>query len=313
MPAPDPSTVRHPGPWRHLDVHANGIRLHAVETGPQSPDAPLVVLLHGFADYWYSWRRQLVDLGAAGYRTVAVDLRGYGDSDKPPRGYDGWTLAGDIAALVRALGHNTATLIGHGDGGHICWATAQLHPARVAAIATVSAPHPLGLCQATIRNRAQRAALGGPLLRDQQPRSAERRLTDDDGRGAELLLRARSGPAWLRTSDFAESATHARSAIQILGVAHCGLEYHRWAFRSQFRHDGRRFRAAMDGPVRIPVLQIRGELDPYVLAPTYERCTQWAPQRRLTTLPVGHYAHQEAPTETTAALLGFLAERQAQL
>ncbi|WP_024795063.1 alpha/beta fold hydrolase [Tomitella biformata] len=306
MPTPDPSSVRHPGPWRHLDVHANGIRLHAVEAGPDSPDAPLVVLLHGFADYWYSWRRQLVALGAAGYRTVAVDLRGYGDSDKPPRGYDGWTLAGDIAALVRALGHDTATLIGHADGGLVCWATAQLHPNRVAAIATVSAPHPLGLRQAVLRNRAQRAAFAGPLLRDQQPRVAERRLTDDDGFGAELLLRARSGPAWLGGPDFAESAAHARSAIQVLGVAHCGLEYHRWAFRSQFRPDGRRFRAAMGGRVRVPVLQITGQQDPYVLAATYRRCTRWAPHRTLTTLPVGHFAHQEAPAETTAALLGFL-------
>ena len=313
MPQPDPSSVRHAGPWRHLDVHANGIRLHAVEAGPDAPDAPLVVLLHGFADYWYSWRRQLVALGDAGYRTVAVDLRGYGDSDKPPRGYDGWTLAGDIAALVRALGHNTATLVGHADGGFICWATAQLHPNRVAAIATVSAPHPLGLRAATIRNSAQRTALLSSLLRDQQPRVAERRLTEDDGLGAELLLRARSGPAWLRESDFDESAAHARSAIQILGAAHCGLEYHRWAFRSQFRPDGRRFREAIGGVVAVPVLQIRGEQDPHVLASTYKRCTRWAPHRRLKTLPVGHFPHQEAPGETTAALLDFLAELRVQL
>lgn len=291
-------------------MHANGIRLHAVEAGPQSPDAPLVVLLHGFADYWYSWRRQLVELGAAGYRTVAVDLRGYGDSDKPPRGYDGWTLAGDIAALVRALGHETATLIGHSDGGLVCWATAQLHPGRVAAIATVSAPHPLGLRQATLRSRQQRRALAAPLLRDQVPRMAERRLTANDGLGAETLLRARSGPAWPGTPDFAESAAHARSAIQILGVAHCGLEYHRWAFRSQFRPDGRRFRAAMAGRVEVPVLQIGGAQDPYVLPATYRRCAQWAPQRRLVTLPAGHFAHQEAPAETTAALLAFLSESQ---
>lgn len=310
MPEPDPSSVRHPGPWRHLDVHANGIRLHAVETGPDSPNAPLVVLLHGFADYWFSWRRQLVELGAAGYRTVAVDLRGYGDSDKPPRGYDGWTLAGDIAALVLALGHDTATLIGHGDGGFICWATAKLHPNRVSSIATVSAPHPLGLRRAILRDRAQRTAAASSLFGDQLPRLAERRLTDNDGLGAELLLRARAGPRWPRAADFAESAAHARSAIRILGVAHCALEYHRWAVRSQFRPDGRRFRAAMDGTVAMPVLQINGEHDPYILASTYQFCTRWAPQRRLITLNAGHFAHQEAPMETTAALLSFLAEHQ---
>ena len=66
--------------------------------------APLVVLLHGFPEFWWTWRRQLPALADAGFRAVAVDLRGYGDSDKPPRGYDLWTLAGDVAGLIRALG-----------------------------------------------------------------------------------------------------------------------------------------------------------------------------------------------------------------
>ena len=68
------------------------------------PRAPLVVLLHGFPEFWWTWRRQLPALADAGFRAVAVDLRGYGDSDKPPRGYDLWTLAGDVAGLIRALG-----------------------------------------------------------------------------------------------------------------------------------------------------------------------------------------------------------------
>ena len=68
-------------------------------------------------------------------RVVAVDLRGYGGSEKPPRGYDGWTLAGDTAGLIRALGHSSATLIGHADGGLACWTTAVLHSRLVCAIA----------------------------------------------------------------------------------------------------------------------------------------------------------------------------------
>jgi pimeloyl-ACP methyl ester carboxylesterase len=128
---PDPSSVRFDGPWTHRDVHANGIRFHVVEATPDRPDAPLVVLLHGFADFWWSWRHQLTALTELGYHTVAVDLRGYGDSDKPPRGYDGWTLAGDIAGLIRALGYSDATLVGHADGGLVCWATAVLHPRQI--------------------------------------------------------------------------------------------------------------------------------------------------------------------------------------
>ena len=121
MNQPDPSTVRYPGQWIHRDIHANGIRFHVVEVGEHAPDAPLVVLLHGFADFWYSWRHQLAALARSGVRAIAVDLRGYGDSDKPPRGYDGWTLAGDIVGLVRALGYPHATFVGHADGGRARW------------------------------------------------------------------------------------------------------------------------------------------------------------------------------------------------
>ena len=86
MSAPDPSVVRFEGPWTHFDVRANGLRFHAVEASPRLPaDAPLVLMLHGFGEFWWSWRHQLTLLTEAGYRAVAVDLRGYGDSDKPPR------------------------------------------------------------------------------------------------------------------------------------------------------------------------------------------------------------------------------------
>ena len=104
MAQPDPSVTRIAGPWRHHDVHANGIRFQCVEApsdaGDDTPPTtrPLVILLHGFASFWWSWRHQLA--GLSGARVVAVDLRGYGGSDKPPRGYDGWTLAGDTAGLT---------------------------------------------------------------------------------------------------------------------------------------------------------------------------------------------------------------------
>ncbi|EUA78676.1 alpha/beta hydrolase fold family protein [Mycobacterium xenopi 4042] len=120
---------------------------------------PLVILLHGFASFWWSWRHQL--RGLTGGRVVAVDLRGYGGSDKPPRGYDGWTLAGDTAGLIRALGHSSATLVGHADGGLVCWATSVLHPRLVRAIAMVSSPHPAALRRSALTRRDQ----AGPCCR----------------------------------------------------------------------------------------------------------------------------------------------------
>ena len=112
---------RHPIPRRRSRVRPG--------TWAARHGAAASILLHGFGSFWWSWRHQL--RGLTGARVVAVDLRGYGGSDKPPRGYDGWTLAGDTAGLIRALGHSSATLIGHAEGGLACWATALLHARRV--------------------------------------------------------------------------------------------------------------------------------------------------------------------------------------
>ncbi|HVV23603.1 MAG TPA: alpha/beta hydrolase, partial [Pseudonocardiaceae bacterium] len=151
-PAPDPSTVRIPGPWAHRDVSANGIRIHIATLG----DGPLVLLLHGFPEFWWAWRHQLTALADAGYRAVAMDLRGYGDSDKPPRGYDGWTLAGDVAGLIKALGETRAHLVGHAWGGMIAWTVAALHPRLVRSVTAVAAPHPLALRTAVRRSVLRR-------------------------------------------------------------------------------------------------------------------------------------------------------------
>ncbi|MFD0361886.1 alpha/beta fold hydrolase [Nocardia sp. GCM10030253] len=305
---PDPSSVRFDGPWTHRDVHANGIRFHVVEADPDRADAPLVVLLHGFADFWWSWRHQLTGLTELGYRAVAVDLRGYGDSDKPPRGYDGWTLAGDVAGLIRALGYTEATLVGHAEGGLVCWTTAVLHPRLVRSIALVSSPHPAALKSAVLRDGRQRKAWLPNFLRYQLPRYPEGLLTSRDGFEVERLLRQRVSGSWSSTAEFVDTARRMRSAVQIPGVAHCALEYQRWAFRSQWRPDGRRFMATMREPIDIPVLALRGELDNYLLSGAVQRGQQWSPQRRLVTIPsAGHFAHQENPYAVTAELAKLLA------
>ncbi|MEV0029472.1 alpha/beta hydrolase [Nocardia sp. NPDC050793] len=304
---PDPSSVRYDGPWTHRDVHANGIRFHIVEAEPERTEAPLVVLLHGFADFWWSWRHQLTGLTELGFRAVAVDLRGYGDSDKPPRGYDGWTLAGDIAGLIRALGHTEAALVGHAEGGLVCWATAVLHPRLVRAIALVGSPHPAALKKAVLRDSRQRRAWLPNFLRYQLPRYPEHRLTTGDGYEVERLLRQRVTESWSGSAEFVDAARRMRSAIQIPGAAHCALEYQRWAFRSQWRPDGRRFMATVRVPIGIPVLALRGEFDDYLLPSTIRGGEQWSPRRRLVTVPsAGHFAHQENPDVVTAELAKFL-------
>lgn len=314
QPRPHPSVVRIGGPWRHLQVHANGIRFHVVdaESDTAPSDRPLVILLHGFGSFWWSWRHQLRAAGSGlltGARVVAVDLRGYGDTDKPPRGYDGWTLAGDTAGLVRALGHSSATLVGHADGGLVCWATALLHPRAVDAVALVSSPHPVALRASVLADPAQRRALLPWLLRYQLPSWPERRLTRHNAAQLERVIRARAGATWPGTEDFAQTARHLRQAIQIPGAAHSTLEYQRWAVRSQLRGEGRRFMQSMRRPLRVPLLHVRGAEDPYVLADPVRRTLPYAPGGSYQTVSgAGHFAHEEAPDAVNAALAQLLAE-----
>ncbi|MBX8687741.1 alpha/beta fold hydrolase [Mycobacterium sp. 20091114027_K0903767] len=309
MPPPDPSICRIDGPWRHLQVHANGIRFHVVEGECESsqPDRPLVILLHGFGSFWWSWRHQLTAL--TGARVVAVDLRGYGDSDKPPRGYDGWTLAGDTAGLVRALGHKTATLVGHADGGLVCWATAVLHPRVVNAIALVSSPHPVALRTSTLTRRDQGRALLPSMLRYQVPAWPEHALTRHDGAELERLVRSRAGAKWQTSQDFSDTMGHLRQAIQIPGAAHCALEYQRWAVRSQLRSEGLRFMRSMKRPISVPVLHMRGDEDPYVLTDPVHRTQRYAPHGRYVSITgAGHFGHEEQPEAVNEQLGRFLAQ-----
>lgn len=118
--------TRFDGLWTHRDVAANGARFHVAETG----EGPLVLFLHGFPEFWWAWRHQLPAVASAGYRAAAMDLRGYGGSDKTPRGYDPTTLAGDVAGVIRTLGVRSAVLVGQGWGGYVGWAVASTQSGR---------------------------------------------------------------------------------------------------------------------------------------------------------------------------------------
>jgi len=121
------------------------IRLHYVEAG----QGPLIVLLHGFPEFWYAWRQQIEPLAAAGFRVVAPDTRGYNLSSKPDgvAAYDSVLLAADIAGLIGKLGAQTANLVGHDWGGTIAWAMAMNHPEVVDRLAILNAAHPRKLSQ----------------------------------------------------------------------------------------------------------------------------------------------------------------------
>jgi len=116
----------------------NGIRVRAAVEG----EGPLVILVHGFPELWYSWRHQIRALAGAGFRVVAPDVRGYGGSDKPVpiEAYDMIEMTSDIVGLIDALGEQQAILVGHDWGAPMVWNTAFLYPERVSAVAGLSVP-----------------------------------------------------------------------------------------------------------------------------------------------------------------------------
>ena len=122
----------------HTTVATNGINMHIASIGT----GPVILFLHGFPDLWYSWRNQLLSLSSLGYRCIAPDLRGYGDTDAPPSSatYSGIHIAGDLVGLLDHLGIDQVFLVGHDWGAMMAWYFCWFRPDRVKALVTLSVP-----------------------------------------------------------------------------------------------------------------------------------------------------------------------------
>jgi pimeloyl-ACP methyl ester carboxylesterase len=305
MRAVDESCVLLEGAWTHRFVSANGSRFHIVEAGT----GPLVLLLHGFPEFWGAWQQQITALAGAGFRAVAVDLRGYGASDKPPRGYDGYTMSADVVGLIRAVGERSASVVGTGYGGLVAWTTAALHPRSVDRLVVLGAAHPLRLRAGLMTDpRGQLAALR-PILAFQLPRY-EHRLTRAEAAPIGEYLTRWAGPTWVKTRDFDEYARLCRLAFQIPQAAFCSLEAFRWGIRSLLRLHGHRFRRHLRAPVVAPTLHLHGALDPVVLPSTAQGSGRYviaSYEWRL--LPgVGHFPHREAPELVSGEIIRWMKE-----
>jgi pimeloyl-ACP methyl ester carboxylesterase len=308
---PDPTgVVEIPGPWQHRYVAANGARFHVVEAARDRTDdkAPLVLLLHGFPEFWWAWRAQLPALAAAGYRAAAMDLRGYGGSDKPPRGYDPVTLAGDVSRVVKALGARRAVIVGQGWGGYVGWTAAALHPREVSGLCAVSAPHPRELLPLMLTGARSPRTAGAVahVLAMQAPFVPERRLSRAASTYVGDHLRSWSSPV----SGFpdADVVRTYHDALRLWPAAHCALEYHRWLARSRLRPDGRRYNALMDPPITVPVCVVHGADDPAVPVGLAERSGRRvaAPFEAHVLPRTGHFPHEEDTEAFNATLLHWL-------
>jgi pimeloyl-ACP methyl ester carboxylesterase len=298
--APDSSVVVIDGPWTHRVARANGIALHFAEAGT----GPLVLLLHGFPQFWWTWHRQLLDLADAGFRAVAVDLRGYGASDKPPRGYDAPNLAADMAALVTSLGESDAMVVGNDIGGLLGWTMAATHPNVVRSLAVLGSAHPLRLSAGLRHDKAQRQASSYALRTFQVPRRPEHLLAQDS-RWVRELFDAWTGPIWRGTPQYADDVERYAEAMRIHPVYYCAAEYFRWLVRSFPRKDGRRFADSLRRPIAAPVLQLHGGYDTCVLPATAQGSGQFVTgsyEWRILD-GVGHFPHNEVPDVISGELI----------
>lgn len=289
------------GAWAHRQVSANGNRFHVAEMGT----GPLVVFLHGFPDFWWTWRHQLPAFAQAGFRAVAMDLRGYGASDKPPRGYDGYTLAGDVVGVIRALGERDAILVGHDWGGALAWSVAAFHPRLVRGLAVLGSAHPLRLRSAMRTDRRQIAALRH-LFTFQLPRY-EHVITRDQAVWVKRAITSWAGPTWRSTQDFTDHIAACQQAMQITQAAFCSLEYFRWTVRSLTRRSGWRYASLLDNTVAAPVRGFHGTQDRCILLPTARGGEKFAASDyHFTELAgVGHFPHLEQVEATNVELVAW--------
>jgi epoxide hydrolase 4 len=220
-------------------IPTNGIRLHVVEAGPE--DGPLVLLLHGFPEFWYGWHRQIGPLAAAGFRVVVPDQRGYNLSDKPKgvRAYNLDDLALDVVGLIDALGREKAHVAGHDWGGAVGWWLGTKHAHRLDRLALLNIPHPWVLERA-LRKSAKQRAKSSYMFYFQLPWLPERHLSRNSFQPIASVLRRSSRPGTFSDEDL----TLYRASWARPGALTGMLNWYRAALRA---------RPAQPASSRIPV------------------------------------------------------------
>ena len=285
--------------WTHREGVVNDVRLHWVEQGA----GPLVVLLHGFPEFWWGWHRQIPALAAAGFRVVAPDMRGYNLSEKPKgaASYRVSILLEDIASLIRHLGEARAHVAGHDWGGVVAWRLAMAHPELVDRLVIANAPHPAVFVRELKRPRQ--------LLRSwyamffQLPLLPEALFRANDYAMLERIFR--KGPA--RPGAFSDDdIRHYREAMSRPGALTAMLDY----YRTFARNLGRRGGPAGGERTRIvtqPTLVIWGERDTALDPHNLDGLEEYVPDLRIECLPnASHWVLADEPDRVSELMIGFL-------
>jgi epoxide hydrolase 4 len=277
-------------------IDADGVRLHVVEAGPE--DGPLVVLLHGFPEFWYGWRHQIGPLAEAGYRVLVPDQRGYNLSEKPKQvsDYRLERLGRDVLALIAAAGRARASVIGHDWGAVVGWWLGSHHPGALDRLAVLNVPHPVVMRRHLLRNLRQ-IRRSWYIFFFQMPWLPEWLLRRKNWRFTAWALRGTSRPGTFAPEDLARY----REAWSRPGAIGSMVHWYRAAIRGASRPYG---------PARVAVetLVIWGARDRALgremVAPSLALCDR---ARVVWFEDATHWVQHEEAIRVNELLLAFLA------
>jgi pimeloyl-ACP methyl ester carboxylesterase len=269
------------------------VRLHAVAEGPK--DGPVVLLLHGFPEFWYGWRKQIEPLTAAGFRVIVPDQRGYNLSSKPSgiAAYSLTELVSDVIAIADQLGQERIYLAGHDWGAAVAWSAALLHPQRVAKLVVLNVPHP-SVMRKFISTRPRQLLRSWYMLFFQLPWLPEAFFSAFDFRmGARALFRS-SRPRTFSGEDLAQYRAAWSQPRAITSM----INWYRALFRTRVKFP--------DRTVRVPTRILWGERDAFLLAEMAHESLRYCTNAELFTFAnATHWLQHEEPARVSELLIDF--------
>ena len=270
----------------HHFADSGGVKIHYAAAGPK--DAPLIVLVHGFPDFWYSWREQM-DALSKDYYAVAIDQRGYNLSDKPKgvEQYDMTLLVGDVAAVIKHLKREKAIIVGHDWGGAVAWTFAMMKPDMIEKLVILNLPHPKGLARELANNPQQQKNSGYARTFQQE--------------GAHTKLTAKGLASWVKDPDAKKKYIEAFEKSDFEAM----LNYYKRNYPRE-PYEGKS--GFPDIKVKVPVLLIHGLGDTALLPGALNNTWDWLEKDlTLVTIPgADHFVQQAASEMVTRSIRMWL-------
>jgi len=282
----------------HKYASVNGVKLHYVESG--SSDKPLILFVHGFPEFWFSWRHQIKHFNKD-YYVVAMDMRGYGDSSKPAgvHNYKMTLLVEDIRALVTSLGKTKFHLVAHDWGGAVSWRFVAEYPQMIKTYSACNIPHPLALKDQWASSWKQRI-MSSYILFFQCPVLPECFFLSENMRFFNIQFRK-----WNQKKD-SEEIQAFKYSFQDFTAWNRPINYYRASMRSAFNKEDQCSPGKLEN-IKVPVLQVFGTADKFLTVEAAQGSAKYVTDQKVELLNgVSHWVQQEDPAGVNIAIENFI-------